>query len=95
MRMYNLNQDDIRTSPNMVANMITLNSHKLYALLDPGAAYFFISCRFDSKINVPRSKLKLGLVVSTPLKEIVDINDVYKGCVMTCTTSDDKSCFID
>jgi len=52
-RVYNLNQDDIMTSPNMVANMITLNSHKLYALLDLGATHFFISCRFDSKINMP------------------------------------------
>jgi len=43
----------------VVANMITLNSHKLYALLDPGATHSFISCRFDSKINVLKSKLKL------------------------------------
>jgi hypothetical protein len=58
-RVYTLNQDDFRISLDVVANMITLNSHKLYALLDPGATHSFISCRFDSKINVLKSKLKL------------------------------------
>ena len=40
--------------------------------------YSFVSMRIEKKLNVPPNKMEKGLVISTPLKETVDIDRVYK-----------------
>jgi len=40
--------------------------------------YSFVSMRIEKKLNVLPNKMEKGLVISTPLKETVDIDRVYK-----------------
>jgi len=40
--------------------------------------YSFVSMRIEKKLNVLPNKMEKRLVISTPLKETVDIDRVYK-----------------
>jgi hypothetical protein len=35
-----------------------------------------------NNLNVPLSRLSVGMTISTPLIENIDIDDVYKGAVL-------------
>jgi hypothetical protein len=63
----------------MVASMIIVNEHLGYVLFDPGATHSFVACKFVNKLKVLKSKLEMGLAISTPLGEIIEVDDVYKG----------------
>ena len=39
-----------------------------------------MACKFVDELNVSKSKLEMGLAISTPLREIMEVNDVYKVC---------------
>ena len=38
--------------------------------------------RIVNNLNVPPSRLSVGMIISMPLKENIEIDDVYKGVVL-------------
>jgi len=60
--------------------MRTVNAQLGYILFDPRATRSFIACKFVNKLKESKSKLEMRLAIITPLGEIVEVNDVYKGC---------------
>jgi len=61
----------------MVTNMIIFfSSQNMYALLDPGAAHSFISCKFISKLSVLQHKLNKGHSIKMDLLSL-EISDFY------------------
>jgi hypothetical protein len=61
---------------------VMLNSQRVYALLDLRATYSFVSYKVVNKLNILIGKFCKGSVFSTPLKKNIDIDDVYKGCIV-------------
>jgi hypothetical protein len=50
---------------------------KGHSLLDHGATHSFVAYKFVNILNMPKCKLKKKeLVVSTPLREVVEVDDV-------------------
>jgi len=52
---------------------------QVYALIDPGASHSFVACRIVNSLHVLFNKLGVGVTVSTPLRENIDIDDIYRG----------------
>jgi hypothetical protein len=78
-RVYNVNQDDVKASLDVMTGIITLNSlKKIDFLLDPRATHSFVSYKFIIQLNITKCELNKGLDISTHLEEMIDINDMYK-----------------
>jgi len=41
-----------------------------------------VTYRIVNNLNVPPSRLSVGMIISMPLKENIEIDDVYKGVVL-------------
>jgi len=78
-----LTREDVRTTTEVVASMIKLKYHSIYALFDLCATHFFVASRIMNKLNLNRGLLEKGIVVGTPLGECVDIEDACKKCVVS------------
>jgi hypothetical protein len=78
-----LTREDVRTTTEVVASMIKLKYHLIYALFDLGATHFFIASRIMNKLNLNRGVLEKRIVVGTPLGECVDIEDACKECIVS------------
>ena len=50
---------------------------QVYALIDPRASHSFVAYRIVNNLHVLPSKLSVGVMVSTPLGENIDIDDIY------------------
>jgi hypothetical protein len=61
---------------------VMLNSQRVYALLDLKATYSFVSYKVVNKLNILIGKLNTGSAFSTLLKENIDADDVYEGCIV-------------
>jgi hypothetical protein len=59
---------------------ITLNAQQVYALLDPSATHSFVAKKIIHKLNMPKCMLEKGLMISSHLGEMADIDEIYKGC---------------
>jgi hypothetical protein len=55
-----------------------MTKKKGHALLDHGATHSFVAYKFVNILNMPKCKLKKKkeLAVSTPLREVVEVDDV-------------------
>jgi hypothetical protein len=62
----------------MVDMIIDHDKKKGHSLLDHGATHSFVAYKFVNILNMPKCKLKKKkeLVVSTPLREVVEVDDV-------------------
>ena len=81
--IYHLTHEDVRIATEVVASMIKLKLHLVYALIDLEATLFFIASRNMNKLNFDRGILEREIIVSIPLGESVDIEDVCKTCVVS------------
>jgi len=79
-RVYNVNQNDVKASLDVMTGMIILNSLK--NLLDSRATRSFVSYKFIIQLNITKCELNKGLDISTHLEEMIDINDMYKECII-------------
>jgi len=75
-------QEDVGAMPDVVAGTLQLGSIQVYTLIDPGASHSFMAYQIVNNLNVPPSRLSVGMIVNTPLGENIDIDDVYKGVVL-------------
>ena len=52
---------------------------QVYTLIDPGASHSFVSCRIVERLHVVPHKLRIGVTINTPLRENINIDDIYRG----------------
>lgn len=64
---------------NIVTGTLLLESQHIYALINDGATHSFIAKK-QRKVNVQYVRIEKGQVISTPLKEVITIRYMYKGC---------------
>lgn len=60
--------------------MTLINGFESYVLIDTGDTHSFITPRFMNRLQIPVNRLNEGLIICTPLKEGIIVDDVYKGC---------------
>jgi len=65
--------EDVRAVPDVVASTLQLDTMQVYALIDLGASHSFVSYRIVNNLHVSSSKLGVGVTVSTPLGENINI----------------------
>jgi hypothetical protein len=63
--------------PDVVTGTLQLDTMQVYALIDPRASHSFVAYRIVNNLHVLPSKLSVGVMVSTPLGENIDIDDIY------------------
>jgi hypothetical protein len=78
-----MTQEEVRVALNVVAGTLQLNSLPVHVLIDPGATHSFVANKIMGKIGKRPSRVKRGFMISTPLSEVVVIDVVYKGIVIS------------
>jgi len=59
-----------------------LSRGSAFSTLDLKATYSFVSYKVVNKLNILIGKLSRGSAFSTLLKENIDADDVYEGCIV-------------
>jgi len=78
-RVYHMTYEDVGAVPDVVACTLQLDTMHVYALIDSGASHSFVSYRIVNDLHVLCSNLGIGVTISTPLRENIHIDDIYKG----------------
>ena len=76
--VYHMTQEDVGAVPDVVASTLQLDTMQVYALIDPGASHSFVTFRIVNNLHMLPSKIGVEVMVSTPLEENIDIDDIYK-----------------
>jgi len=78
-RVYHITHENVGVVPDMVAGTLQLDTMQVYTLIDPGASHSFVAYKIMNNMHVLSSKLGVGVTVSTPLGENIQIDDIYRG----------------
>ncbi|XP_057506535.1 uncharacterized protein LOC130789736 [Actinidia eriantha] len=81
-RVYTMTQRDSQATPNAVTGTLLVNNEKAYVLIDPGTTHSFVSTIFCMHLDKSCSSLSQPLLVSTPVGDVVVVEEVYKECVL-------------
>ena len=72
--------------------MLSIGDKKAYVLIDPGATHSFVSTAFCMHLDRLYSSLPQHLLVSTPVGDVILVDEVYKDCVLKI---EDKELIVD
>ncbi|XP_070049880.1 uncharacterized protein [Nicotiana tomentosiformis] len=82
-RFYALTgQQDSEASTNVVTGILTLHSHAIYALMDPGSTFSYITPFIAGKLDMRSELLPQPVEVSTPVGDSIVANHVYRDCTV-------------
>ncbi|XP_070005605.1 uncharacterized protein [Nicotiana sylvestris] len=70
-------------SPDVVPGILTVQSHDVYALIDPGSTLSYVTPFVAMEFGIEPNQLHDPFLVSTPVGESITAARVYKGCVVT------------
>ncbi|XP_070017152.1 uncharacterized protein [Nicotiana sylvestris] len=70
-------------SPDAVIGILTVQSHDVYALIDPGSTFSYITPFVAMEFGIEPDQLHEPFSVSTPVGESITAARVYRGCVVT------------
>jgi hypothetical protein len=73
-----MTQEDVRATSDTVAGILQLGLIQVYVLFDPGASHSFEACRIVNYLHVLPSRPSVGVIISTLLKENININNIYR-----------------
>ena len=80
------------TAPNVVAGTLLLNHLPVFVLFYSRATHSFIAYKTIEKLGMSPYRVFMGFTISTPLRERVDVDIVYKNVrlfIMRCELSTD------
>ena len=80
--MFILNQQEANANDQVVTGIIPVNSIYARVLFDSGSSHSFISLKFATSLNCVSEKLNEPLYVSTPFKNIVVADIIFKNCII-------------
>ncbi|XP_070014062.1 uncharacterized protein [Nicotiana sylvestris] len=69
-------------SPNVVTSILTIQSHDVYALIDPGSTLSYVTPFVFMEFRIESNQLHEPFSVSTPVGEYIVATRVYRGCVV-------------
>jgi hypothetical protein len=73
-----MTHENVGVVPDVVAGTLQLDIMQVYTLIDPGASHSFVAYKIMNNMHVLSSKLGVGVTVSTPLGENIQIDDIYR-----------------
>ncbi|XP_075077297.1 uncharacterized protein LOC107789900 [Nicotiana tabacum] len=78
-RFYALTgQQDSEASPDVVTGILTIHSHAIYALMDPGSTFSYSTPFIAGKLDMRSELLPQPIEVSTPVGDSIVANHVYR-----------------
>nr|XP_009804253.1 PREDICTED: uncharacterized protein LOC104249515 [Nicotiana sylvestris] len=73
-------RQDSEASPYVVTGILTIHSHAIYALIDPGSTFSYITPFTAGKLDMRSELLPQPAEVSTPVGDSIVANYVYRAC---------------
>ncbi|XP_070023200.1 uncharacterized protein [Nicotiana sylvestris] len=70
-------------SLDVVTGILTIQSHDVYALIDPGSTLSYVTPFVAMEFGIEPDQLHEPFLVSTPVGESITAARVYRGCVVT------------
>ncbi|XP_070023154.1 uncharacterized protein [Nicotiana sylvestris] len=70
-------------SPDIVTGILTVQSHDVYALIDPGSTLSYVTPFVAMEFRIEPDQLHEPFSVSTPIGDSITAARVYRGCVVT------------
>ncbi|XP_070014990.1 uncharacterized protein [Nicotiana sylvestris] len=70
-------------SLDVVTGILTVQTHDVYALIDPGSTLSYVTPFVSLKFGIKSNQLHDPFSVSTPVDESITAARVYRGCVVT------------
>ncbi|XP_070038304.1 uncharacterized protein [Nicotiana tomentosiformis] len=74
---------DSEASPDVVTGILTIQSHDVYALIDPGYTFSYVIPYVAMEFGIEPEQLHDLFFVSTPVGESMVVARVYRDCVLT------------
>ncbi|XP_070055466.1 uncharacterized protein [Nicotiana tomentosiformis] len=82
-RFYALTgRQDSEASPDVVTGILTIHSHAIYALMDPGSTFSYITPFIAGKLDMRSELLPQPVEVSTQVGDSIVANHVYRDCTV-------------
>ncbi|XP_070024798.1 uncharacterized protein [Nicotiana sylvestris] len=72
-----------KASPDVVTCILTVQSHDMYALIDPGSTLSYVTPFVSMEFGIEPDQLHEPFSVSTTVGESITAARVYRGCVVT------------
>ncbi|XP_070054504.1 uncharacterized protein [Nicotiana tomentosiformis] len=70
-------------SPDVVTGILTVQSHDVYALIDPESSLSYVTLYVDTSFGIEPEQLHEPFSISTPIGESIMAARVYRDCVVT------------
>ena len=75
-RVFALTQRDAQAAPNVVTGILLIANRQARVLIDPGATHSFVASSFGVHLGRPCENLEQPLLVSTPVGDVVVVEDI-------------------
>ncbi|KAL0544214.1 hypothetical protein IC582_019327 [Cucumis melo] len=75
-----MTQQEAEDAPDVITGTILICNVPADVLLDPGATHSFVSSTFLTKLNRMLESLSEGLVIYTPVGDVLLVNEVLRNC---------------
>ncbi|XP_070017541.1 uncharacterized protein [Nicotiana sylvestris] len=72
----------VEASPDVVTDILTVQSHDVYALIDPGSTLSYVTPFVAMEFGIEPYQLHELFSMSTPVGESIMAARVYRGCVV-------------
>ncbi|XP_070013961.1 uncharacterized protein [Nicotiana sylvestris] len=73
----------VEASPDVVTSILTVQSHDVYALIDPGSTLSYVTPFVAMEFGIEPEQLHEPFSVSTPVGESILATRAYRSCVVT------------
>ncbi|XP_070046029.1 uncharacterized protein [Nicotiana tomentosiformis] len=75
-------RQDSEASPDVVTGILTVHSYAIYALMDPGPTFSYITPFIAGKLDMRSELLPQPVEVSTPVGDSIVATHVYRDCTV-------------
>ncbi|KAA0035808.1 DNA/RNA polymerases superfamily protein [Cucumis melo var. makuwa] len=79
-KVYAMTQQEAEDAPDVITGTILICNVPADVLFDPGATHSFVSSIFLTKLNRMLEPLSEGLVIYTPVGDVLLVNEVLRNC---------------
>ncbi|XP_070034766.1 uncharacterized protein [Nicotiana tomentosiformis] len=73
----------LEASPYVVTSILTVQSHDVYALIDPGSTLSYVTPYVAMEFGIEAKQLHEPFSISTPVGESIMVAQGYRDCVVT------------
>jgi len=77
-KIYHMTQENLGATSDIITGILQLGLIQVYVLFNPGASHSFEACRIVNYLHVLPNRLSVGVIISTPFRENININNIYR-----------------